>query len=87
MSPILVDAPPVVRVTASDLTAEHLGYVVTTPTGVVRSLPPVTGILAGIRLYMSGAILLVTLEVSDDVDRVVRSRTVTAGTVVTLTDT
>ena len=85
MSPILVDAPPV-RVLAADLTADHLGYVGTTPPGVVRSQPPVTGILAGIRLYMSGAILLVTLEVSDDVDRVVRSRTVTAGTVVTLTD-
>lgn len=85
MSPLVVAAKPL-ALFAIDLTADHLGYTLTTPPGVVRSLPPVTGILAGIRLYMSGATLLVTLEVSDDVDRVVRSRTVTAGTVVTLTD-
>lgn len=71
--------------TARRLDEDALEAAITTPPGVVKSLPPVTGILAGFRCYLSGKALLVTLEVRDD-SGVVRSRTVTGDTLVTLTD-
>lgn len=71
--------------TARQLDEDALEAAVTTPPGVVKSLHPVTGILVAFRLYLSGGILLVTLEVRDNTG-VVRSRTVTGDTLVTLTD-
>lgn len=71
-------------VQAQSLTADAIGAHLTTPVGVVKSLPPVTGILTGLRIYGPPTALLVTLEVT--ADGATRSRTVTSSTIVTLTD-
>lgn len=71
--------------TARNLDEDALEAAIKTQPGVVKSLPPVTGVLVAFRLYLSGGVLLVTLEVRDNTG-VVRSRTVTGDTLVTLTD-
>lgn len=71
--------------TARRLDEDALEAAITTPPGVVKNLPPVTGVLVAFRYYLSGKALLVTLEVRDNTG-VIRSRTVTGDTLVTLTD-
>lgn len=85
MSPLVAAYAWTKTLTARRLDEDALEAAVTTPPGVVKSLPPVTGILVAFRLYLSGKALLVTLEVRDDTG-VVRSRTVTGDALVTLTD-